>query len=127
MPLASGETVDDPRFQQQLAKLNGAVRQKCPEDQQRRQKLILLDENDPAHRIKATRELVASYSWESLAHADYSPDMEPTGYHLFASKGNALSEQHFSSSENMKKLVDDWFKAKQECFGVASTICHKDE
>ena len=114
--LKPGETVTGQRYQQQLADLNRALRQKRPEYQTRQHKVIFLDDNAPAHRTKKTRELVNSYSWEALPHAAYSPDLAPSDYHLFSSMGHALAEQRFDSYENVKKWLDDWFDSKNEQF-----------
>lgn len=114
--LKQGETVSGPIYQRQLADLNRALREKRPEYQARQHKVIFLDDNAPAHRTKATRDLVDSYSWEALPHAAYSPDLAPSDYHLFSSLGHALKEQRFISYENMKNWLDDWFAAKDNTF-----------
>lgn len=50
----SGDTVDGPCLQCQLADLNRAIRQKHPEYQLRHDKIIFLDDNAPPQRTKAT-------------------------------------------------------------------------
>ena len=114
--LKAGQTVTGERYQQQLAELNRVLLQKRPEYQQRQHKVILLDDNAPSHRTRATRELVESYNWESLTHAAYSPDLAPSDFHLFSSMGHALAEQRFTSYEDVKKWLDDWFGSKDHQF-----------
>jgi hypothetical protein len=54
--------------------------------------------------------------WEVLPHAAYSLDLAPSNCYLFASKGEALTEQHFSLYEDIKKWFDKWFVAKRKIF-----------
>ena len=46
-------------------------------------------------------------------------------YYFFAPMGHALSNQYFTSYENVRKWLDDWFasKERQFFFGVAPTNC----
>ena len=43
-------------------------------------------------------------------------DLAPSDYHLFASMSHALPEHRFGSYEDVKKLFDEWFTAKEEGF-----------
>ncbi|GFV21722.1 mariner Mos1 transposase [Trichonephila clavipes] len=74
------------------------------------------DDNAPSHRAKPTKDIVKALGWEPLAHAAYSPDLAPSDYHLFASLGHALAEQHFTSYENVKSWLDDWLASKDRTF-----------
>ena len=66
--------------------------------------------------MKRVRETIETFSWEILAHAAYSPDFAPLDYHLFASLGHALAEQRFTSYENVRELLDNWFALKDKQF-----------
>jgi len=52
--------------------------------------------------------------WEVLPHPAYSPDLAPTDYHLFASMGHTLAEQHFDSYADVQKWLDEWFASKEQ-------------
>lgn len=110
--LKPSETVNTVRYQQQMVDLNRALLEKRPQWASRRGKVILLHDNAPAHTAKATRGTLDSLGWEVLPHAAYSPDLAPSDYHLFASMGHALAQQHFDSYENVKIWVDEWFAGK---------------
>jgi len=45
----------------------------------------------------------------------YSPDIAPSDY-LFRSMTHGLSEQHFTSYEDIKNCIDDWTASKDEAF-----------
>jgi len=45
-----------------------------------------------------------------------SPDLTPSDYHLFASMGHELAQQHFTSYEDVRKWLDDWFGSKEQQF-----------
>lgn len=110
--LKPGETVNTQRYQQQLIELNHSLLIKRPEYERRQHKVIFLHDNAPSHKAKAVCNTLETLKWEVLPHAAYSPDLAPSDYHLFASMGHALSEQHFSSYENVKKWLDEWFAGK---------------
>ena len=114
--LKPGETVNTERYRQQMIDLNQALREKRPEYQKRQHKVILLHDNAPSHTAKLVKETIEAFSWEILSHAAYSPDLAPSDYHLFASMGHALAEQRFTSYENVRKWLDDWFASKEQQF-----------
>ena len=94
--------------------LNQAFCEKRPEYQKRQHKVILLHDNAPSHTAKPVKETIEAISWEILSHAAYSPDLAPSDYYSFASIGHALSVQHFTSYENVRKWLDDWFASKKK-------------
>ena len=114
--LKPGETVNTERYRQQMIDLNQALREKRPEYQKRQHKVILLYNNAPSHTAKPVKETIEAFSWEILSHAAYSPDLAPSNYYLFALMGRALSDQHFTSYENVRKWLDDWFASKEQQF-----------
>ena len=82
----------------------------------RQQMVIFLHENTPWHTAKPVRGTLEKLSWEVVPHEDYSLDLAPSDYHLFALMGHALAEQRFSSYGDLKKWLDEWFAAKGEDF-----------
>ena len=79
----------------------------------RQHKAILLHDNAPSHTTKSVKETIEEFSWEILSHAAYSPNLAPSDYCSFASMGHALSDQHFTFYENVRKWLDDWFASKE--------------
>ena len=113
--LKPGETVPAERYQQ-LLNLSEALREKRPENEERRYKVRLLHDNAPSHKSKPVIELIHALGWEALPHAAYSPELAPSDFHLFASMGHALSEQHFTSYEDVQQWLHNWFASKEEQF-----------
>ena len=114
--LKPGETVNTERYRQQMIDLNQALREKRPEYQKRQHKVILFHDNAPSHTAKPVKETIEAFSWEILSHAAYSPDLVSSDYYLFVSMGHALSNQHFTSYENVRKWLDDWFASRERQF-----------
>lgn len=114
--LKPGETVNTQRYRQQMIDLQQALRKKRPENDQRQHKVIMLHDNAPSHTAKPVKETIATFGWEILPHAAYSPDLAPSDFHLFASMGHALADQRFTSYDNVRKWLDDWFAAQEEQF-----------
>ncbi|GFU25221.1 mariner Mos1 transposase [Trichonephila clavipes] len=75
-------------------------------------KVILLHDNAPSYTAKLVKDILKSLRWDILSHPPYSLDLAPSDYHLFASMGHALAEQHFSNFEEVGKWLDEWFAAK---------------
>jgi len=97
-----------------MINLNQALCEKRPEYQKRQHKVILLHDNAPSHTAKLVKKTIEAFGWEILSHATYSPDLAPSDYHLFASMGHALGQQHFTSYEDVRKWLDDWFSSKEQ-------------
>ena len=114
--LQPGETVDHVRYQQQMRVLTAALLERRPEWHERYERKILFHDNTPAHRTTATKEVLAELGWEISSHPLYSPDLAPSDYHVFASLGHALSEQSFANFEEVRKWLENWFRAKSEEF-----------
>ncbi|GFX25334.1 mariner Mos1 transposase [Trichonephila clavipes] len=81
-------------------------KEKRKQYEKRQHKVIFLDDNEPNHRAKPTKDIVKAFGWESLAHAAYSPDLAPSDYYLFVSLGHASADQRFTSYENVKSWLD---------------------
>jgi len=112
--LKPGETVNIERCRQQMINLNQVLCEKRPEYQKRQHKVILLHNNAPSHTGKLIKETIEAFDWEILSHAAYSLDLAPSDYHLFASMGHALTQQYFTSYEDVRKWLNDWFGSKKQ-------------
>ena len=99
--LKLGETVNTNRYQQKMIDLNRALQEKRPDYRRRQHKIIFLHVNASSHTAKRVKETIETFRWEILAHAAYSPDLDPSDYHLFVSLGHALAEQRFTSYDNV--------------------------
>ena len=76
--LEPGKTINAARYLQTLLKLRRALRYKCPG-----RKVILQHDNARPHTTLLTLEKIDSMGWEVLPHPPYSPDLEPSDYHLW--------------------------------------------
>ena len=100
-----GETVNTGRYRQKMINLNHALIEKRPEWARRHGKVILLNDNAPAHKAKPVQDTIKTLGWELLPHPPYSPDLAPSDLYLFSSMGNAMAEQHFDSYEEVWCMV----------------------
>lgn len=114
--LKSGETVNTDRYRQQIINLNQALIEKRPEWARRHGKVILQHDNAPAHCAKPVKDCLKTLGWDILPHPPYSPDLAPSDYHLFASMGHSLADQHFANFEEVKIWVAEWFGSKEGQF-----------
>ncbi|GBP24659.1 Mariner Mos1 transposase [Eumeta japonica] len=79
-----------------------ALKEKRPQYYSRHDKIILLVDNARPHVAVPVKNYLKTLDWEVLPHPTYSPDIAPSGYHLFRSMAHALSEQRFTSYEDTK-------------------------
>ena len=75
--------------------------------------MILLHDNALSHTAKLIKETIG---WEILLHAAYLSDLAPSDYHLFISMRHVLAQQRFTSYEDVRKWLDDWFGLKEQQF-----------
>nr|KAF6311923.1 hypothetical protein mPipKuh1_009110 [Pipistrellus kuhlii] len=101
--LKPGETVNTDHYQQQIINLNHALIIKQPEWVRRHSKVILLHDDAPSHTSKPVKDTLKDLAWEVLTHLPYSPDLAPSGDHLFPSMAHALSEQHYEQYIEVEK------------------------
>ncbi|GBP21246.1 Mariner Mos1 transposase [Eumeta japonica] len=65
-----------------------------------------------SHRLKS----LGIVHKQGLPHPPHSPDIASSDYHLFRSMAHALSEQRFTSYEDIKNWVDLWIASKDKEF-----------
>ena len=63
-----------------------------------------------------TRQKLLQLGWEVLIHPPYSPDIAPSDFHLFRSLQNSLNGKSFSSLEDCKRHLDQFFTQKDKKF-----------
>ena len=54
--------------------------------------------------------------WEVLIHLLYSPDIEPSDFHLFRSLQNSLNGKNFNSREDCKRHLEQFLAQKDKKF-----------
>ena len=80
-----------------LTKLCECVRRKQPELW--RNKLILHQDNAPAHNALSVKEFLANKNITVLEHPPYSPDLAPCNFYLFPKIKSVLKGTNFVSVE----------------------------
>ena len=113
--LKPNETVTGALYRTQLMRLSWALKEKRAHYYSRHDKIILLHDNAWSHVAAPIKTYMEILNWEILPHP-YSPDIAPSDYHLFRSMAHGLSEQHFTSYEDIKNWIDNWIASKDEAF-----------
>jgi len=113
--LKPNETITRALYRTQLMRLSRALKEKCAHYYSRHDKIILLHDNARSH-VAPVKTYLETLKWEVLSHPPYSPDIAPSDYHLFRLMTHGLSEQHFTSYEDIKNCIDDWITSKDEAF-----------
>ena len=78
--------------------------------------VVLLHYNATPHKSVKTLEWVQKYNWETLEHPAYSPDLAPSDYHLFGALKRALSGERFTTDNELKHAVLQFFSQRDEDF-----------
>ena len=103
------------KYCSQLDQLKAALDEKRPELINRKCRLFHQDNARP-HVSLMTRQKLLQLGWEVLIHPLYSPDIAPSGFHLFRSLQNSLNGKNFSSLEDCKRHLEKFFAQKDKKF-----------
>ncbi|XP_054005260.1 histone-lysine N-methyltransferase SETMAR-like [Hylaeus anthracinus] len=102
-------------YVQQLQRVLEKLHEKRPALINRRN-VILLHDNARPHTARVTQEKILELGWSVLPHPPYSPNLAPTGYHLFCSLQNFLNGKTFNSEEQARQAVENFFQPKPTTF-----------
>jgi hypothetical protein len=72
----------------------------------------LLHDNAQPHTSLHTHKAIAKMGWIVLPHAGHSPDLVPSGYHLFGSVKDALHGHHSVDDSKLKQSFHDVFQSQ---------------
>lgn len=108
-------------YANQLRMLRDAIKEK------RRGKLtkgvLLLHDNAPVHKSRQTVSALKECGFQELSHPAYSPDLAPSDYYLFRNLKKHLRGRRFSSDDELKGAVSEWFNNQTPDFylsGISS-------
>jgi hypothetical protein len=65
---------------------------------------VLLRDNARPHTAACTRALLEHFNWELFDYLAYSPDLVPSGYHLFTYLKNWLGSQRINNNEELMEV-----------------------
>ena len=85
--LYTNQTITSEVYSAQLNRFNEELQKKRPALVNRKG-VILQHGNARPHVANTTLEKLKELKWEALIHLPYSPDLAPTGFHLFLSLSN---------------------------------------
>ena len=100
------ETITGDRYRMQLMRLSQALKDKWPQYYKRHDKVILQQDNAPAHVAKVAKTYSEILKCEVIPQPPYSLDIAPSDYHLFRSMAHSLADQHFRSYKEVKNWID---------------------
>ncbi|GFW63286.1 histone-lysine N-methyltransferase SETMAR [Trichonephila clavipes] len=98
-----------------LDKLNDALQQKRSELINRKG-VVFHQDNARPHTSLVTRQKLLQLEWDTMPHPPYSPDLAPSDYYLFRSLQIFLDGKTFTSNEEVKNHLDQFFAIKDQTF-----------
>ena len=110
--LKKGETVHGAYYASQLMRLREAIKVKRVGMLTKR--VLFHQDNAPAYTSVIAMSAIESCAFKLLRHPPYSPDFDPSYFHLFPKLKNHLAGTHFRSDDDIMAAVDDFFFAMQE-------------
>lgn len=113
--LPDNTTINSEVYCHQLDKLNDSLKQKRPELINRKG-VVFHQDNARPHTSLLTRQKLLQLGWNILPHPPYSPDLAPSDYYLFRSLQNFLDGKTFTSNEEVKNHLDQFFASKKQKF-----------
>jgi len=104
--IPKGQTINAEYYSSLLVQLNDILKEK------HRGKVttgvLFLHENAPDRRALATQNKLAYLGFQCLDHPPYSPDLAPSGYHLFPGLKKQMKVRHFSSDAEVIAAAETW-------------------
>jgi len=70
--------------------------------------VVLLHDKARPHTAARTNALMNFFDWEIFVHPPYSPDLPPSGYHLFTKMKVWLATRRFHTNEELMDGVNNW-------------------
>ena len=113
--LPDNTTINSEVYCHQLDKLNDSLKQKRPELINRKGVVFHQDNARPRTSL-LTRQKLLQLGWDILPHSPYSPDLAPSDYYLFPFLQNLLDGKTFTSNEEVKNHLDQFFASKEQKF-----------
>ena len=109
--LKEGQTINSSLYSEQLERMLDRLEDLEPALVNRK-RVLLQQDNAPAHTAKNTKRKIKDLDIELLPHPAYSPDLAPSYYHLFRSLAHFLRGKDFDTFEDIEKAVSDFFASK---------------
>ncbi|XP_017795708.1 PREDICTED: histone-lysine N-methyltransferase SETMAR-like [Habropoda laboriosa] len=113
--LPDNTTINSEVYCHQLDKLNDSLKEKRPELINRKG-VVFHQDNARPHTSLVTRQKLLQLEWDVLQHPPYSPDLAPSDYYLFRSLQNFLDGKTFTSNEDVKNHLNQFFASKDQNF-----------
>ncbi|GFT95808.1 histone-lysine N-methyltransferase SETMAR [Trichonephila clavipes] len=66
---------------------------------------MLLDENARPHSATTMQNHIATFGWQCLHPLPYSPDLAPSGYHVFPTLKKNLAGRRFGGNSEAKQAI----------------------
>jgi [histone H3]-lysine36 N-dimethyltransferase SETMAR len=95
----------------QLDKLNDSLKHKKSE-LINRNGVVFHQDNARPHTSLVTRQKLLQLGWNILSHPPYSPHLPPSDYYLFRALQIFLDVKTFTSNEEVKYHLDQFFASK---------------
>ena len=113
--LPENQMINSNKYCSQLDQLKAALDENPPELVNRKC-ITFHQDNSRLHISLTTRQDLLQLGWEVLIHPPYSPDIAPSDFHLFQSLQNSLNGRNFTSLEDCKRHLEQFFAQKDKKF-----------
>lgn len=93
----------------------------------KRNKVIFLQDNAPAHKAKVNIDLILSFGWKLIDHPPYSPDLSPSDFYLFKCLKNDMFKSHFATGIEAEVEVNAYLAEKSPEWFYHGIEMYKDQ
>ncbi|GFU34488.1 mariner Mos1 transposase [Trichonephila clavipes] len=76
--------------------------------------VVFHQHNARHHTNLVTRQKLLQLEWDTMPYPPYSPELAPSDYYLFRSLQNFLDGKTFTSNEEVKNPLDQFFACKDQ-------------
>ena len=116
--LQKSKTINGEYYTKLLRELRQAIKSKRPGKLSKDVRVLLYQDNAPAHKSLVAMSAVHDCGFELIDHPPYSPDLASSDYFLFPNLKIHLAEKRYESDDDVISPAEDFFEGQENFYAT---------